>query len=89
MTYMALYTVLGFAAGLTLGTVHFLTLGRLVEMLVSGPVALPLILQLARFAILGAVLYGLALLGALPLIAGAAGIVLARVLVLRRTKGSA
>ncbi|NVO28867.1 hypothetical protein HJ526_15665 [Donghicola sp. C2-DW-16] len=89
MTYMALYTVLGFAAGLTLGAVHFLTLGRLVDMLVSGTVAWPLILQLVRFAVLGAVLYGLALLGALPLIAGTAGIVLARVLVLRRTKGTA
>ncbi|MEY8880830.1 ATP synthase subunit I [Donghicola sp. XS_ASV15] len=87
MTELVLSIVFGGLAGVLLGMVHFYSLGRVVEMLVHGPAGLGLLLQLFRFAVLGAGLYGIAQLGPLPLICAAAGVVLARSLVLRQTDG--
>lgn len=89
MNDLALLALAGLAAGFALGVLHFATLSRVTDMLLSGPVLLPMVLQLARFGVLGAAMYGLALLGAVPLIAAAIGITLARVVIVRRTKGTA
>lgn len=88
MTYIAFGAVAGFALGL----VHFLTLARIVGMLVGGSVALGLALQLVRFGVLGAALYWIAQLGPLALLAALPGVLLARMIVLRRggrTEGQA
>ncbi len=76
----------GFACGLGAGALHFLTLRRIAEMYLGGRHAgRAVLLQAARLALLGCVLAGLAMLGAGPLLAGAAGVTVARILVLRRT----
>ncbi len=82
------YIALGAVAGMAFGGVHFLTLARVVRLLVSGPAALGLGLQLMRFAVLGGALYWIAQLGGLPLLAALGGVLVARVLVLRLGKPS-
>lgn len=77
------WIALGAVAGLALGGVHFLTLARVVRLLVSGPAALGLGLQVLRFAVLGGALYWIAQLGAMPLLAALGGVLAARVVVLR------
>ncbi|MDD8021945.1 MAG: ATP synthase subunit I [Paracoccaceae bacterium] len=78
---------LGFALGLVLGAVHFLSLRRVTRMYVAGGAMLPaLALQLARFGVLVAGLAVLAKLGAAPLLAGALGILAARAWVMRRAR---
>lgn len=89
MTDLMVSLVIGGSAGLLLGAVHFYSLGRVVDMLVQGPIGLGLLLQLLRFAVLGAGLYGIAQLGAVPLVCAGGGVILARSLVLRQTKGRA
>ena len=81
-----MFIAFGGLAGFTLGLAHFLSLSRVVQMLVGGPVGLGLVLQLVRFAVLGGALYEIAQLGPLPLLAALAGVILARVLVLRRSR---
>ena len=84
---MTLLSLLGLAVGLVAGTLHFLTLRRGTALyLGGGSPARAIALQLARLALLTAVLAGLAWLGAAPLLAGALGVVAARHLVLRRGK---
>lgn len=73
--------MLGFAAGLA----HFATLRKVTALyLTGGAPGRALALQLARLVLLTALLAGLALLGAGPLLAGALGVVLARAVILRR-----
>ncbi|MBS0126021.1 hypothetical protein KB874_18200 [Aestuariicoccus sp. KMU-90] len=72
-------------AGLALGLFHFATLARLIALLVAGRmVAVPL--QLARFALLVPFLWIAAQFGAAVLLAGAAGILAGRALLLRRLR---
>jgi hypothetical protein len=86
MTELTIFLAFGGLAGFTLGLAQFLSLSRVVQMLVGGPVGLGLVLQLVRFAVLGGALYGIAPLGPLSLLAALAGVILARVLVLRRSR---
>ncbi|NDW00133.1 ATP synthase subunit I [Salipiger sp. PrR002] len=82
----ALALCLGFA----LGWAHFASLRRVTDLyLESGPAWRALALQLGRLAVLAGVLVGLALLGALPLLAGTLGLLLARQMVLRRSRKGA
>jgi F1F0 ATPase subunit 2 len=83
----ALTALLGLAAGVLLGLAHFGSLRWNVRLFTSGGGRRALGAQLLRFALVFAVLAGLAKLGALPLLAGALGILLARQLVLRRVRG--
>jgi F1F0 ATPase subunit 2 len=77
----------GLAAGLVLGAVHFLSLHRVTRIYTAGGAVLTaLALQLARFGLLVAGLAALAQLGAVPLLAGALGILAARAWVLRRAR---
>ncbi|WP_216671387.1 ATP synthase subunit I [Mangrovicoccus sp. HB161399] len=80
-----LFPLLGLAAGFAAGMAHFLTLRRVAELWLEGRhPALALLLQAGRLVLLGCVLAGLAMLGALPLLCGAAGVTAARSIVLRR-----
>ncbi|MGI3166069.1 ATP synthase subunit I [Pseudooceanicola sp. 200-1SW] len=86
--YPAATALLAALLGLGLGVVHFASLRRVTD-LYLGPGRAParaLALQLARLALLVAVFVLLAGLGAYPLLAGAAGLVLGRALVLRRAR---
>lgn len=74
----------GLAVGALLGLVHFGALWWNTRLYTQGGAALALAVQLGRFALLGLVLAGLAKLGALPLLAGALGLLLVRPLVVRR-----
>lgn len=77
--------IAAFAAGLALGTLHFLALRRVANAVVDGALAAALLLQGARLAVLGTALFGLALAGPVPLLAALAGVIVARRIVLRRT----
>lgn len=77
--------VLAIIVGFGAGWLHFASLQRVAEMIVEG--RLPAIgLQLVRFAALGCLLWIFAKGGALVLLAGAAGILAGRALVLRRAR---
>ncbi|WP_319775346.1 ATP synthase subunit I [Breoghania sp.] len=77
----------GLLMGLAAGALHFASLKRVVELYTGGgPIGPTLALHIARFALIVAVLVLLALIGALPLLSGALGILIARALVLRFTK---
>jgi hypothetical protein len=74
------------AAGAAIGTFFFLTLRWNVQMLAAGRPLLPVItIQLARLAGVGVLLAAIAIyFGALPLIAATAGILAARMALVRR-----
>lgn len=80
----------GLTAGFLLGLAHFRTLAKVTDLYLSGgSPARAIGFQLARFALLGGVLFALAMGGALPLLAGALGLVVARNVVLKqRRKGA-
>ncbi|WP_112322271.1 hypothetical protein [Oceanibium sediminis] len=81
LTFGAL--LLGYAGGVA----HFRTLETVARGIVAGrPSAV--LLQLLRLVALAALLGGLALLGAVPLIAGAGGVLLGRRRVLARAQGA-
>lgn len=83
----ALAAFAAFAVGVAAGLVHFLTLRGITRMLATGRTVLPVALMPLRFLVLGAVLYFVARMGgAVPLIAAAAGILTARLLVVRRER---
>jgi F1F0 ATPase subunit 2 len=77
--------------GLTLGTLsgawHFMSLRWNWPLFAEGRAAAALALQLARFALTGALLFLLAHVGALALLAGMAGFLLARAIAMRRHGG--
>ena len=78
---------LALVAGGAGGWLFFASLRRTVDLWLSGGAATrALALHLGRFVVLGAVLAGAALAGALPLLAATAGVLLARALVLRRAR---
>jgi F1F0 ATPase subunit 2 len=79
------------AVGLALGTLtgawHFMSLRWNWPLFAEGRAAAALALQLARFALTGALLFLLAHVGALALLAGMAGFLLARAIAMRRHGG--
>lgn len=82
--------MLGLAAGLGLGLLHFATLSWVVGLLLTGSATgRAVALQLARFAILFVALAALARAGAMPLLAGALGVAAGRAIFLRRELGRA
>ncbi len=82
---LVLHAAIGFAAGFAVGLVHFGSLWWNAQMFArGGRLAIAFALQIGRFALLVAVCIGLARLGALPLLSGALGLLLARGILLRR-----
>jgi len=76
---------LGLTVGLAAGTAYFASLWWNTQLYLAGRrVVLALVLQMLRLALLLAALAGLALFGALALLMGAGGVLMARALVLRR-----
>jgi len=79
----------GFAAGALLGLIHFGTLWWNTKAYTAGGNPFrALAIQLLRFALLVAVFVGLARLGALPLLAGALGLLVSRSFLIRRLGGA-
>lgn len=80
--------MLGFVAGLVLGAIHFASLRLNTDLFVEGGRAwLAALLLVGRFALLLVVLAALALLGALPLLCAALGLLVARSLIIKRMGG--
>lgn len=76
---------LGLGVGLVAGAGYFASLWWNTQLYLSGGRALlAILIQAARFALLLVALAALALFGALPLLMGAVGLLIARTLVLRR-----
>ncbi len=79
---------LGFAVGLALGALHFASLRLNTDLFVNGGRAwLAALLLVGRFALLLVVLAGLAMLGALPLLCGGLGLLVARAVIIKRMGG--
>jgi F1F0 ATPase subunit 2 len=74
------------AAGTVIGAVHFLSLRWNVQMLTAGRSLLPVVaVQLGRFAAMAVVLASITRsFGALPLLAAALGILMARTIIVRK-----
>lgn len=72
-------TLFGLFAGFLAGLFHFKSLKVVVRRMMKGDWAIAL--QIFRFAALGGVLWGLALMGGYVVVAGLVGIMLARVLI--------
>lgn len=90
MTSPVLLFALALVLGFILGLFHFGSLKRVSDLYLGGRGGgLAIALQLARLALLVVVMVWLAREGALPLLAAALGLILARVVVLRFTKGQA
>jgi F1F0 ATPase subunit 2 len=76
---------LGLVAGVLLGFVHFGSLWWNTKLFTEGTGMIRvLIVQVGRFAVLATVFFILAELGAAPLLAGMAGLLVSRQVVLRR-----
>lgn len=79
--------LIGLALGLVLGIAHFASLKRVTALYVGGGTPWRAIaFQLGRLALLTAVLTGLALMGTVPLLAGALGVLVGRAIVLHRAR---
>jgi len=84
---LTLAAIAAFALGLGLGALHFLSLKLGVRLFVAGRVLAPALLMPLRFLVLGVALYGVARYGgAIPLVAAAGGLLLARAVILRRER---
>ncbi|SFJ12791.1 ATP synthase subunit I [Celeribacter neptunius] len=89
MTDTILIPLLGLLLGLALGFVHFSTLKRVTALyLGGGRVIWAVALQIIRLVLLALVMVFLARQGALPLLAGALGVLIARFVVLRGAKAT-
>ncbi|WP_428927918.1 ATP synthase subunit I [Marinibacterium sp. SX1] len=87
MTQTIAISLLGLALGLGVGLVHFMTLRRVTDLYLDGRATGRAIgLQLLRLLAMAALMVVLALQGAAPLLAGAAGLLIARGIVLRRNR---
>jgi F1F0 ATPase subunit 2 len=88
MSLVGAYGILaGLAAGAVAGGLHFAALEMTVRCFVAGRALRAFCLQAIRFALVAAVFYGLAQLGAGPLLAGLAGLLGARHAMLRSIGG--
>lgn len=83
--FTALAALLGFAAGYGAGLLHFRSLARVAEGLLSGRLSAAG-MQVARLAALGGFLWLCALAGAAVLIAATAGVLLGRARALREAR---
>ncbi|NYH21022.1 N-ATPase subunit AtpR [Paraburkholderia bryophila] len=81
---IAAQLAMGLALGTLAGAWHFMSLRWNWPLFAQGRAATALALQLSRFAVTGALLLLLAHAGALALLAGMAGILLARTIAVRR-----
>ncbi|WP_210248570.1 ATP synthase subunit I [Rhizobium sp. RU35A] len=81
-----LAALIGFAAGLALGLLHFLTLKRNTEFFAQGRFGRAFLLQLVRFGLLIVVMVVMAKIGAVALLAGLSGLLLSRALILKRER---
>ena len=78
------------AIGLAAGLFHFSTLGAVTRLYLQGGfMGRAVALQILRLGLLAAVLAALAFAGAVPLMAGALGLLIGRAIVLRRKRGDA
>lgn len=78
-------SVLATGLGCGLGYLHFASLRPVTDLYLAGDrVFRAIVLQLLRLGALGAGLVSLALLGAIPLLAGTLGVLIARYVALRR-----
>ncbi|WP_436644285.1 ATP synthase subunit I [Microbaculum sp. FT89] len=76
---------LGLLVGLVVGAVHFGSLWWNTQIFArSGSMVMALAIQFGRFGLLAAVFIFLSRFGALPLLAGALGLLVARQVVIRR-----
>lgn len=90
MTFPVVHIVLGFAFGFALGLVHFASLRQITALWLSGRAPRrALALHVVRLAALGIGLFGLALIGAAPLLAGTLGVMASREIVLYRARREA
>jgi hypothetical protein len=80
--------VIGLAIGFAAGLLHFRSLKSVARRLANGDLT-AIVLQLGRLALLGAVLFLMALYGAQALLAGAAGVFFARRRVLAQSDAEA
>ncbi|ACD19911.1 hypothetical protein Bphyt_5557 [Paraburkholderia phytofirmans PsJN] len=78
---------MGLSVGMLAGAWQFLSLRWNWPLFAQGRAAAALVLQLARFALTGALLLMLAHAGALALLAGMAGILLMRTIAIRCQRG--
>ncbi len=85
---LALQSIAGAMAGVLLGFGYFKALWWNVTLLDRGETKSALLLFGARFVILAGAFFLLARLGALPLLAGAAGLLAARRALMRRLGGA-
>ncbi len=80
--------VAGFAIGAAAGAAYFLGLRFNTALYLAGRPGPALALQAARLLLLGVVLAGVALCGALPLLAAALGLLIARQAIVRRARAA-
>ncbi|MBN8892075.1 MAG: hypothetical protein BGP12_14310 [Rhodospirillales bacterium 70-18] len=78
----------GFAVGVLLGAAHFGSLWWNTRLYAGGAAGRALAMQMLRIGVLVAVLAVLARFGAVALLAGAAGLLLARAVLVRRLGGA-
>jgi hypothetical protein len=77
-----------FLGGMLLGFAYFRAIRMTVDLILGGgPAVLGLALTLGRFAVLGAGFYLAVLAGAFALLAALAGVLCAKALMLRHTRG--
>ena len=82
LPFLALEAAIALIAGLMLGIVHFRSLHRVSTAYLDGRATRAIALQVARMVAMVALLFLLAWIGALSLVAGAGGVMLARWLVM-------
>ena len=84
--FPALQALIAFAAGMVLGLGYFALLSRNLQLYFDGRSVAGAALQLARFLLIAACLYGAAQFGAVPLLSCAAGALAGRHVILRRAR---
>ncbi len=83
-----LLLALAFLAGAAVGTAHFVSLRRVVDAWTAGRTARAVALSIVRWVVLVVAALLLARQGAMPLLAGLAGLLVARVVVVRSGEGA-
>jgi len=79
--------LIGLALGVVLGIAHFASLKRVTMLYFAGGAPWRAVgFQLARLALLTVILTGLALMGTVPLLSGALGVLIGRAIILRSAR---